>query len=223
VHLADLSSLAEMQRVAGEIAAAEPRIDVLVNNAGAVFTARQESVDGLEMTFAVNHMAYFVVTNILLPNLKATPGARIVSTASMAHSSGKIDFDDLQLRKKYSTFHAYGTSKLMNILFNRELARRLEGSGVTANCLHPGGVATRFGSNNSGLMAVIFKVAISIAGISPEKGAQTIIHLASSPDVATISGEYFYKCKVAEPTLAAQDDAVAKRLWEESAKIAGIG
>ena len=223
VHLADLSSLAEMKRVAGEIAAAEPRIDVLVNNAGAVFTARQESVDGLEMTFAVNHMAYFVVTNILLPNLKATPGARIVSTASMAHSSGKIDFDDLQLRKKYSTFHAYGTSKLMNILFNCELARRLEGSGVTANCLHPGGVATRFGSNNSGLMAVIFKVAISIAGISPEKGAQTIIHLASSPDVATISGEYFYKCKVIEPTAAAQDDAAAKRLWDVSAKIAGIG
>ena len=223
VHLADLSSLAEMKRVAGEIAAAEARIDVLINNAGAVFTSRQESADGLEMTFAVNHMAYFVVTDILLPNLKATPGARIVSTASMAHSSGKIDFDDLQLRKKYSTFHAYGTSKLMNILFNRELTRRLEGSGVTANCLHPGGVATRFGSNNSGLMAVIFKVAISIAGISPEKGAQTIIHLASSPDVATISGEYFYKCKVIEPTAAAQDDAAAKRLWDVSAKIAGIG
>ena len=223
VHLADLSSLVEMKRVAGEIAAAEARIDVLVNNAGAVFTTRQESADGLEMTFAVNHMAYFVVTNILLPNLKATPGARVVSTASMAHTSGKIDFDDLQLRKKYSTFHAYGTSKLMNILFNRELARRLEGSGVTANCLHPGGVATRFGSNNSGVLAVIFKVAISIAGISPEKGAQTIIHLASSPDVATISGEYFYKCKVIEPSPAAQDDDVAKRLWEVSAKIAAIG
>ena len=222
VHLADLSSLAEMKRVAGEIANTEARIDVLINNAGAVFTSRRESVDGLEMTFAVNHMAYFVVTNILLPNLKATPGARIVSTASMAHSSGKIDFDDLQLRKSYSTFRAYGTSKLMNILFNRELARRLEGSGVTANCLHPGGVATRFGSNNSGVMAVIFKLAISIAGISPEEGAKTIIHLASSPDVATISGEYFYKCKVAEPTLAARDDAVAKRLWEESAKIAGM-
>ena len=223
VHLADLSSLAEMKRVASEIAAAEARIDVLINNAGAVFTSRQESVDGLEMTFAVNHMAYFVVTNILLPNLKATQGARIVSTASGAHSSGKIDFDDLQLRKSYSTFRAYGTSKLMNILFNRELARRLEGSGVTANCLHPGGVATRFGSNNTGVMAAIFKVAISIAGISPEKGAQTIIHLASSPDVATISGEYFYKCKIIEPTLAAQNDADAKRLWDASAKIAGVG
>lgn len=223
IHLADLSAIAEMKRVAAEIAAAESRIDVLINNAGAVFTSRQESVDGLEMTFAVNHMAYFVVTDILLPNLKATPGARVVSTASDAHKSGKLDFDDLQLRKSYGTFRAYGTSKLMNILFTRELARRLEGSGVTANCLHPGGVATRFGSNNGGMMAVIFKVAISVFGISPEKGAQTIIHLASSPDVATISGEYFYKCKVIEPTLAAQNDEDAKRLWDVSAKIAGVG
>jgi len=222
VHFADLSSIAEMKRVASEIAAAEPSIDVLINNAGAVFTTRQESVDGLEMTFAVNHMAYFVVTDVLLPKLKATPGARIVSTASMAHSSGKVDFDDLQMRKSYSTFRAYGTSKLMNILFTRELARRLEGSGVTANCLHPGGVATRFGSNNSGLLAAIFKVAISLVGISPEKGAQTIIHLASSPDVATISGKYFYKCKIIEPTAAAQNDADAKRLWDISAKIAGF-
>ena len=223
VHFADLSSIAEMKRVASEIATAEPSIDVLINNAGAVFTTRQESIDGLEMTFAVNHMAYFVVTDVLLPNLKATPGARIVSTASMAHSSGKIDFDDLQMRKSYSTFRAYGTSKLMNILFTRELARRLEGSGVTANCLHPGGVATRFGSNNSGLLAAIFKVAISLVGISPEKGAQTIIHLASSPDVATISGKYFYKCKVIQPTAAAQSDADAKQLWDVSAKIAGLG
>lgn len=223
VHFADLSSIAEMKRVAGEIAAAEPAIDVLINNAGAVFTTREESVDGLEMTFAVNHMAYFVVTDVLLPNLKATPGARIVSTASTAHSAGRIDFDDLQLRKSYGTFRAYGTSKLMNILFTRELARRLEGSGVTANCLHPGGVATRFGSNNSGFLAVVFKVAISLVGISPEKGAQTIIHLASSPDVATISGEYFYKCKIAEPTAAAQNDADAKRLWDVSAKLAGCG
>jgi len=222
VHFADLSAIAEMKRVASEIAAAEPNIDVLINNAGAVFTTRQESVDGLEMTFAVNHMAYFVVTEILLPNLKATPGARIVSTASMAHSSGRIDFDDLQLRKSYSTFRAYGTSKLMNILFTRELARRLEGSGVTANCLHPGGVATRFGSNNSGFLAVVFKVAISIAGISPEKGAQTIIYLASSPAVSAISGKYFYQCKPAQPTAAAQSDADARRLWDVSAKLAGL-
>ncbi|HEY0300552.1 MAG TPA: SDR family NAD(P)-dependent oxidoreductase, partial [Rhizomicrobium sp.] len=172
---------------------------------------------------AVNHMAYFVVTNVLLPNLKATPGARIVSTASTAHSAGKLDFDDLQLRKSYGTFRAYGTSKLMNILFTRELARRLGGSGVTANSLHPGGVNTRFGSNNRGLAGVIFKVAVSVFGISPEQGAKTIIHLAASPDVATISGEYFYKCKVIEPTLAVQDDVAAKRLWDVSKRLSGVG
>ncbi len=127
------------------------------------------------------------------------------------------------MRKSYGTFRAYGTSKLMNILFTRELARRLEGSGVTANCLHPGGVNTRFGSNNSGFVASLFGVAMGIFGISPEKGAQTIIHLASSPDVATISGEYFYKCKVIEPTQAAQNDADARRLWDVSAKISGVG
>jgi NAD(P)-dependent dehydrogenase (short-subunit alcohol dehydrogenase family) len=223
VHLADLSVLAEMKRVAGEIANAEPRVDVLINNAGAVFTTRQLSADGLEMTFAVNHMAYFVVTNVLLDRLKATPGARVVSTSSAAHTAGKMDFDNLQLERGYGTFRAYGASKLENILFTRELARRLDGAGVTANCLHPGGVNTRFGSNNSGFLASVFRVGIALVGISPEEGAKTIIHLASSPDVATISGEYFYKNKVAEPSAAAQNDMDAKRLWEVSAKIAGVG
>ncbi|MEI9997183.1 MAG: SDR family oxidoreductase [Rhizomicrobium sp.] len=223
-HLADLSVIAEMKRVAGEVAAAEPRIDVLVNNAGAVFLSRKLSADGLEMTFATNHMAYFVVTNILLPNLKATPGARIVSTASDAHKAGKLDFDDLQLEKGFGVGRAYGTSKLCNILFTRELAKRLDGSGVTANCLHPGFVGTRFGLNNAnnvfmkGLQRVIM-----LFGISPEEGAKTIIHLASSPDVATISGKYFYKCKIDEPTAAAQDDATAARLWEVSRQLSGVG
>ncbi|HEX4303074.1 MAG TPA: SDR family oxidoreductase [Rhizomicrobium sp.] len=224
VHIADLSALAGMKRAATEIAAAEPRIDVLVNNAGAVFLSREESTDGLEMTFATNHMAYFVVTNILLPNLKATPGARIVSTASDAHKAGRLDFDDLQSEKSYGAFRAYGTSKLCNILFTRELAKRLGGSGVTANCLHPGFVGTRFGQNNAtnillkGLAGLIMTF-----GLKPEDGAKTIIHLASSPDVATISGEYFYKCKVIEPSLAAQNDADAARLWDVSAQIAGFG
>jgi len=223
-HYGDLSALAEMKRVASEVAAAEPRIDVLVNNAGAVFLSRQTSVDGLEMTFATNHMAYFVVTNILLDRLKATPGARIVSTASDAHKSGKLDFDDLQSEKSYGSFRVYGTSKLCNILFTRELARRLDGADVTANCLHPGFVGTRFGQNNaSNVFTRLLRNAVMSLGISPEEGAKTIIHLASSPDVATISGEYFYKCKVAEPTAAAQDDGAAKRLWDVSAKIAGLG
>ena len=223
-YYGDLSALAEMKRVAGEVAAAEPRIDVLVNNAGAVFLSRKTSVDGREMTFAINHMAYFVVTNILLDRLKATPGARIVSTASDAHRSGKLDFDDLQSEKSYGSFRVYGTSKLCNILFTRELARRLDGADVTANCLHPGFVGTRFGQNNaSNIFTKLLRDAVMSLGISPEEGAKTIIHLASSPDVATISGEYFYKCKVAEPTAAAQNDADAKRLWDVSAKIAGVG
>ena len=224
-HYADLSSIAEMKRVASEIAAIEPKIDVLINNAGAVFLARQTSVDGLEMTFATNHMAYFVVTNILLPNLKATPGARIVSTASDAHKSAKLDFDDLQFEKrKYTSFTAYGNSKLCNILFTRELAKRLGTDGPTANCLHPGFVGTRFGSNNAtnGFLKILQR-AIMTFGISPEQGAKTIIHLATSPDDATISGEYFYKCKIAEPTLAAQDDAAAARLWDISKQISGVG
>jgi len=223
-HYGDLSALAEMKRVAGEVATNEPRIDVLVNNAGAVFLSRKTSVDGLEMTFATNHMAYFVVTNILLDRLKATPGARIVSTASDAHKSGKLDFDDLQSEKRYSSFRVYGTSKLCNILFTRELARRLDDVDVTANCLHPGFVGTRFGQNNAtNIFAKLLRSAVMSLGISPEEGAKTIIHLASSPDVAAISGEYFYKCKVAEPTAAAQNDADAKQLWDVSAKIAGLG
>jgi len=224
IHYGDLSSIADARRVAGEVAAAEAKIDVLVNNAGAVFLARKTSSDGLEMTFATNHMNYFVVTNVLLDRLKATPGARIVCTASDAHKSGRLDFDDLQSEKSYSSFRAYGTSKLCNILFTRELARRLDGTGVTANCLHPGFVGTRFGQNNAtNTFMKLLARTIMTFGISPEEGAKTIIHLASSPDVATISGEYFYKCKVAEPTLAAQDDDAAKRLWDVSAKLAGVG
>ncbi|HEX2592684.1 MAG TPA: SDR family oxidoreductase [Rhizomicrobium sp.] len=223
-HYAELSSIAEMKRVAAEVAAAEPKIDVLVNNAGAVFLARHESIDGLEMTFATNHMAYYVLTNILLPNLKAAGNARIVSTASDAHKAGKIDFDDLQLKKSYSTFRAYGTSKLENILFTRELAHRLEGSGVTANCLHPGFVGTRFGQNNakSGFMKTVARIAMSF-GIKPEEGAKTIIYLATSPDVEGKSGGYYYKTKLAKPTAAAESDADAKRLWDLSRELSGVG
>src|SRR5690349_10890920 len=222
-HYGDLSSLAEMKRVAGEVAAAEPRIDVLINNAGAVFLSRKLSVDGLEMTFATNHMAYFVVTNLLLDRLKATAGARIVSTASDAHKSGRLDFSDLQSETGYSSFRAYGTSKLENILFTRELSKRLAGTGVTANCQHPGFVGTRFGQNNAsniflkGLASVIMSF-----GLKPEDGARTLIYLASSTEVEGKSGGYYYKCKLAEPTAAAQSDADAKRLWDASVHIAGL-
>jgi NAD(P)-dependent dehydrogenase (short-subunit alcohol dehydrogenase family) len=220
MHLGDLSLLADMKRVAGEIGQ-EPRIDILINNAGALFNSRQETSDGLEKIFALNHMSYFVVTNLLLPKLK--PGARIVSTASGAHRRAKLDFDDLQSRRGYSGFAVYSKSKLCNILFTRELARRIAGTGVTANCLHPGFVATRFGDDSGGLMRTVLKVAKPIGAISPEEGAKTIIYLASSPQVADVSGVYFHECKPATPTAEARNDEDAKRLWEMSEQIAGLG
>jgi NAD(P)-dependent dehydrogenase (short-subunit alcohol dehydrogenase family) len=219
LHMGDLSTLAEMKRVAGELAR-EPQIDVLINNAGALFNKRQETADGLEMTFALNHMAYFVVTNLLLGKLKA--GARVVTVASNAHRGAKLDFDDLQSRKSYIGFPVYARSKLCNILFNRELARRIAGSGVTANALHPGFVATRFGDNSGGLMRTVLKVAKPIGAIAPEEGAKTIIYLASSPEVADVSGEYYYECKPNTPTAEARNDEDARKLWEISESIAGI-
>jgi NAD(P)-dependent dehydrogenase (short-subunit alcohol dehydrogenase family) len=217
VHLSDLSLLAEMRRTAEEIKE-EPTIDVLINNAGALFNRRGETSDGLEKTFALNHMSYFVVTNLLLPRLKA--GARIINTASDAHYRAKLDFDDLQSKKSYSGFPVYSRSKLCNILFTRELARRIAGTGITANALHPGFVATRFGDQSGGVLSALVRVAKPIGGISPEEGAKTIIYLATSPDVAMTNGEYFTKCAVATPSTEARNDRDAKRLWEISAEIA---
>ena len=219
-HLADLLLLAEQRRMAGEIAA-EPQIDVLINNAGALFNKREETADGLERTFALNHMSYFTITNLLLPKLK--PGARIVSTASRAHEGAKLDFDDLQSHHFKLGFQVYSKSKLCNILFTRELARRIAGTGVTANCLHPGFVATRFGDQSGGFMQKLVGLAKPLGAISPEDGARTVIYLASSPDVELVSGEYFDKCKIKTPTKEARNEADAKRLWEISAKIAGVG
>ena len=218
LHFADLFSLAAVKRVAAEIAAAEPKIDVLINNAGALFETRETTVDGLERTFALNHMAYFVLTNGLLANLK--PGARIVSTASDAHKMARLHFDDLQSERNFKGFRVYGTSKLCNILFTRELARRLEGTGITAVCLHPGFVATRFADNNDGLLGKAFAVLKRIVAISPEAGAKTIIHLASAPGVDGQGGTYWVKCKPASPTRAGRSDADAKRLWDISERIA---
>jgi NAD(P)-dependent dehydrogenase (short-subunit alcohol dehydrogenase family) len=220
-HYANLSRLAEMKRVAEAIAGSETRIDVLINNAGALFGTRQVTGDALEMTFATNHIAYFVVTNLLLARLQATPGARIVSTASDAHRRAKLDFGDLQLEKGYSGFGMYGRSKLMNILFTRELARRLAGSGVTANCLHPGFVATRFADASGGLISLVVKGAKKFA-LTPAEGAKTLIYLASSPEVDGVTGKYFEKCKEATPTAEAQNDADARRLWEISLQLTGL-
>jgi NAD(P)-dependent dehydrogenase (short-subunit alcohol dehydrogenase family) len=220
IHYADLSRISEMKRVAAEIAAAEPRIDVLINNAGALFNSRQVTADGLEMTFATNHVSYFVLTHGLRERLAATPGARVVSTASDAHKGKKLDFSDLQAEKGYSGFSVYGRSKLCNILFTRELARRLP-QGVTANCLHPGFVSTRFGDQSGGAFSMVVKIA-KLFAISQAKGAETIVYLASSPDVAGTTGGYFYKCKPATPSPEAQDDGSAKRLWTETEKLTGI-
>jgi NAD(P)-dependent dehydrogenase (short-subunit alcohol dehydrogenase family) len=221
IYYGDLSRISESKRVAAEIAAAEPRIDVLINNAGALFSTRRLSSDNLEQTFATNHMAYFVLTLGLKANLLAAAPARVVSTASDAHKGYTLDFADLQAEKGYSAIRAYGRSKLCNILFTRELARRWSGKGVTANCLHPGFVATRFGDGSGGFLSGVVRIAKTFA-ITPEKGAETIVYLASSPDVAAISGEYFYKCSPATPTAGGRDDTAANRLWNESAKLAGI-
>lgn len=218
-HYADLSSIADTRRVAAEVAAAEPRIDVLINNAGALFNRRQLSPDGLEMTFAVNHMAYFVLTEGLRERLVASAPARIVNTASAAHGGAKLDFDDLQSAKGYAGFAVYGRSKLANILFTRELARRLAGTGVTANSLHPGFVATRFGESSGGVLQALFPI-VRLFAITPEKGAETIIYLASAPEVATTTGLYFVDRRPRAPSAEAQNDADAARLWAASEAIA---
>jgi NAD(P)-dependent dehydrogenase (short-subunit alcohol dehydrogenase family) len=218
--LADLSLMSEARRIGAEIAASEPRIDVLINNAGAMFGERHVTPEGLELTFALNHMAYFVLTDALRDKLIASAPARIVSTSSDAHRGMRLDFNDLQSAKSYSGFRVYGRSKLANILFTRELARRLARTGVTANCLHPGVVATRFAESSGGLAGPILRLMRPFF-ISPQKGADTIIYLASAPEVEKTTGEYFVKRKVIQPTAAARDDATAKKLWEASEALAG--
>ena len=221
VYFADLTRLAEMKRVVAEIAHREPPIDVLINNAGALFGTRRLTEDGLEHTFALNHMSYFVVTEGLRERLLASGAARIVNTASAAHQGATLDFDDLQSAKSFRATRVYGCSKLCNILFTRELARRLHGSGLTANCLHPGFVATRFADESGGLISRLAWLAKFFA-ISPTEGAQTIIYLASSPEVANVTGKYFYKCRPTTPSAAALDDGAALALWQRSAVLAGM-
>lgn len=221
-HLADLSVMAGTRRVAAEIAAAEPRIDVLINNAGAMFGARRVTPEGLELTFATNHMSYFLLTHGLRERLLAAAPSRVINTASAAHRRATVDFDDLQSARDYAGFKVYSLSKLLNILYTRELARRSAGTGVTANSLHPGFVATRFADASGGLFSWVVRASKRVFAISVEKGAETLVYLASSPDVATISGGYFYQCRLATPTRAAQDDAAARRLWEETAKLAAL-
>jgi len=219
-HIADLSLVAETRRVGGEIAAGEARVDVLINNAGAIFSDRRLTGEGLEMTFALNHMAYFTLTGCLRERLVASAPARVVSTASAAHAGARLDFDDLQCAGGFSGWKAYGRSKLCNILFTRELARQLAGTRVTANCLHPGFVASRFGKESGGWSAPLISLAQRFA-ISPEAGADTLVYLVSSPEVTSVSGEYFAKRKIRKPSAAARDDSAARMLWDKSEEIAG--
>lgn len=222
-HFADLSSVAETQCVAREIAASELRIDVLINNAGVISARRQMTTEGYELTFATNHLAYFVLTQGLLAPLLASAPARIVNTASEVHRGAQLDFEDLQSELGYNAYGAYGKSKLANVLFTRELARRLSGSGVTANCLHPGVVASRLGQprakDGGDPSAASF---LSSNGITVEEGAETIVYLASSPEAARVSGEYFNQGRAIEPSKEAQDYAAGEKLWKESERLTGV-
>jgi NAD(P)-dependent dehydrogenase (short-subunit alcohol dehydrogenase family) len=217
--VADLSVQAEVRRVAREYQGRFPRLDVLVNNAGAMYMTRRESADGIELTWALNHLGYFLLTNLLLDALMRSPSARVVNVASNAHRVvPRINFDDIQGRKKYKPFPVYGMSKLANILFTRELARRLEGKGVTANALHPGMVATNFGSD----LPLAGRLFMRHLGLRPVVGARTAIHLATAPEVEGISGKYFAKQKEVTPSLGARDDAAARELWDVSAAMTGL-
>jgi retinol dehydrogenase 12 len=218
IYFADLTRLAEMKRVAAQIADQERRIDVLINNAGALFASRRLTQDGFEFTFALNHMAYFVLTAGLVGRLVASAPARVINTASNAHRKGRIDFDDLQSEKSYRPFAVYGTSKLCNILFTRELAGRLSDLGVMASSFSPGFVATRFGDEAGGAHGAFMRIAKLFAR-RPEQGAETLVWLASSPDAVEVSGGYFYRGRQGFLTADAQDDALARRLWVESEAI----
>ncbi len=219
VVAADLSLIAGMKAAAEAIRAAAPRIDVLVNNAGAMFDHRELTADGLERTFALNHMAYFVVTEGVRSAL--APDARIVSTASGAHAFGRLNLDDLQAANGYQAMRAYSNSKLCNILWTRELARLLAGSGMTANCLHPGAVGTRFGEDSKGFMGTLLRLGKPLL-LTPERGADTLVWLASSPAVAGKTGGYWVKRRLVEPSPAARDAAAGRRLWDESVRLAGL-
>ncbi|MBN1978270.1 MAG: SDR family oxidoreductase [Anaerolineae bacterium] len=214
--LADLSAQEEVRRLAQEFKRRYQRLDVLVNNAGAIFPRRQESVDGIEMTFALNYLGYFLLTNLLLDTLKTSAPARIVNVSSRSHARAQINFDDLQSRAGYRGLQAYAHSKLAIVLFTYELARRLEGTGVTANALHPGLVATNFGMNNGGFIGLVMRL-FRPSFISPERGAQTSIYLATSPKVEGVTGKYFVKRKAVPSSPASYDTATASRLWQVSA------
>lgn len=215
VLVADLSSRAEVLRLGAQVRERTGRLDLLVNNAGAIFAERTLSADGLEMTFALNHLAYFLLTLELLPVLRGGHEARIVNVSSVAHEAASIDFDDLQGERRYGMWKAYGQSKLANVLFTRELARRLLGTAVTANALHPGAVASGFGRNHPGLFGKLVALGAPFLA-SPERGARTTLHVATSPALRGVTGKYFSSSRERQPSRAARDGDAALRLWQIS-------
>lgn len=219
--LADLSIQAQVQQLAAAFRQRFQRLDVLVNNAGALFTRRQLSADGIEMTLALNHLGYFVLTACLLDTLKASAPARIINVSSNAHQAGRLNFDDIQGQRRYGGWRAYSQSKLANLLFTYELDRRLQGTGVTVNTMHPGFVATSFGLNNSGLFPWLIRLA-QIMALTPEQGAATIIYLATSPEVAEVSGKYFVNKRAIASSRASYDQVTARRLWDLSTQLTGV-
>ena len=221
--LCDFSSQAAIRRLAEDFRARETRLDILINNAGQVNKRRLETVDGIEMTFAVNHLGYFLLTNLLLDLVLRSAPARIISVASIGHRQGTLDFDDLGFaRGGYRIMRAYGRSKLANVLFAAELARRLAGTGVTSNSLHPGGVNTNIWSGAPLWAKPIITLLFKPFFITPEKGASYVVALATRPDLENVTGLYFEEDKVSTPAQLAQDPALARRLWEESAKLVGL-
>jgi NAD(P)-dependent dehydrogenase (short-subunit alcohol dehydrogenase family) len=221
VEIADLARLDQVRALAGRLNQTLDRIDVLINNAGLVLNERQVTPDGYEHVFAVNHLAPFLLTNLLRPKLTASAPARVITVSSDAHTAARLDLDDPNLEHGWSSWRSYSNSKLANILFTRELARRLDGTGVTANCLHPGVVRTGFGRDARPLMRVGITIAKPFM-LSPERGADTIVYLASSPDVAAKTGGYYVKRQLREPSAAARDDGLARRLWEISERLTGL-
>lgn len=223
--LGDLSAQAEVRRVASEFRQHYNRLDVLINNAGAVFVKRELSRDGFEMTFALNHLAYFLMTHLLLDLLIASAPARIINVSSMAHTSARLNLDELQsqpgYKPGYNSWRSYGQSKLANLYFTYELARHLQGTGVTVNALHPGFVATNFGRSNGGIFNPLFRLA-QVAAISPEAGAKTSIYLATSPEVEGVTGKYFDRCKPIPSSKVSYDLETARKLWDLSMKMTGL-
>jgi NAD(P)-dependent dehydrogenase (short-subunit alcohol dehydrogenase family) len=220
--LADLSSQQDVRQLAQQFKSKYSRLDVLINNAGIVMVRRKESVDGIEMTCTVNHLAPFLLTNLLLDTLVASAPARVVNVSSAVHEQGKINFDDLQMKRGYNGLAAYNNSKLANLLFTYELARRLTGTRVTVNALHPGAVRTNLVARNGGIFKWLVQPLFNLQAISEEQGAQTSVYLAISPEVEGVTGKYFGKCKVWQSSSASYDEVVQKRLWLVSAEMVGL-